>query len=413
MFPWKMFNRVLYRAYYRTRNGPILARSRYWTRDFLERKGPPREKGEVLVLAWGRIGDTLLSHPFLAGLNRIFPGKRITWVGRPETRFLLSGLVDRFVPFSPGEWMADPISRVAFLEALWKKWDVLAGDIHFFFGALFLLGPLVEALPAKRKFLYEGYGPPPDLAPWRPFPRSALVIPSLPKDLTAKGDPEELHVFRDAFHYISAISEAAGRGPLPLSQEETVFPLPKETGPGTIPFPGELAEGPFVALQLGSNSSRRKYPPERWREILAAFPGVRFAALGTAGEGRFARALGLPNVLDLCGRTSLEECVSLISKARAFLGLDSGLAHLAAHLRVPSLCLIQSSNLGYFLPYPEGFPEGGPAVVSHGEFRECSGCFMVCSRESLAANVRKGVPCLRSIPPERVKEALGRILGVG
>ncbi len=408
MFPWKSVNRILYRAWYRARNGPVLALSRRWTGDFLEWKGPPREEGRILVLAWGRIGDVVLSHPFLAGLRRTYPGERITWVGRPETRFLLEGKVDRFLPFSPQRWRSDRSYREDFLSSVWKKWKVVAGDVHFFFGGLFFLGPLARCLPAEEKFFYEGYAPPPDLAPWRPFPGDAVLVASLPKEADRKGDPRALHVYRDTIHFVSRIyGPAAEREGPPASMEEAVFPLEgEEGGPGRFGAEG----GPYIVVQPGSNSPRRSYPAGSWRKVLGSFPGERFFVLGTERERGAAGALGLPNVVDLSGKTSLRECVSLIRGARAFLGLDSGLAHIAAHLGKPALCLVQSSNLGYFVPYPPDFPGRGPVAVSDPDFLECSGCFMVCSRESLAANAGKGLPCLRSIPPGRAVEALGDLL---
>ncbi len=409
VFPWKAFNRILYRAYYRGRNLPVFSRSVRWTRAFAAGAGPPREDGEVLVLSWGRLGDTILSLPFLARLERIFPGKRITWAGRRETAFLLQGRVREFLPFSPGEWWTSPAFRERFLRSVWRRWEILAGDLHLFFGGLFYFHALVEALPAERKFLYQGYAPPPDLAPWRPFPEGSVLVPPQPKDFSRKGDPEELHVLWDQARYLRALAGEPEGGEARLPGEENLFPHLGVEGD----FRGELPAGPFLLVQAGSNSPRRRYPPERWKALFSAFPSETFLLLGSAGE---AAALGPPlpgNVRDLRGKTSLEDCARLMRKARAFVGLDSGLVHLAAHLGTPALCLAQSSNLGFFVPYPRGYGGGKMKVLSHPEFRECSGCMMVCSRESLWRNYRKGLPCLRSIPAEGVIRGLRELLEEG
>ncbi len=406
---WKPFNRVVYRAYYRARYLPDLLRSARWTRGFLEGRGAPRERDQVLVLAWGRIGDTLLSLSLPGALERIFPGRRITWVGRPETRFLLEGRVGRFLPFSPEAWRSSSAFREEFLGALWRKWEILLGDLHLFFGGLFYWRSLIEILPAEAKILYSGYAPPPDLAPWRPFPAGVTLVPSLPRDFSRRGDPAELHVSRDLGHYVAALSRAVGRDGGEGFLPEEPPPLVEGGGGGweeLSPAAWGLPEGPFILLQLGSNSSRRRYPLESWKEVIRAFPSERFLALGSKEEGGMVRSLGLPNVHDLCGKTRLEDCARLMRSASAFAGMDSGLAHLAARMGAPTVCLAQSSNLGYFVPYPPGGKWGRLEVVSHPGFLECSGCMMVCSRESLWRNARRGLPCLRSIPPGQVVGAL-------
>ncbi len=409
VFPWKTFNRILYKAYYLGRNLPVFSRSGRWTRAFAAENGPPRGQGEILVLSWGRMGDTILSLSFLAGLEGIFPGRRITWVGRRETAFLLEGRVHEFLPFSPGEWRTSRAFRERFLRSVWREWDILAGDLHLFFGGLFYFHALIELLPARRKYLYQGYAPPPDLAPRRPFPEGITLVPPLGKDFSRKGDPEELHVLLDQEFYLSALAGDQEEGETGFPGGDWSFP-PVGEGKDLGALERDLPPGPFILVQAGSNSPRRRYPPQGWRALFSAFPGETFLLLGTAGEAGPPGAPLPGNVRDLRGRTSLEDCARLMRRARAFVGLDSGLVHLAAHLGTPALCLAQSSNLGFFVPYPQRYEKAELKVLSHPEFRECSGCMMVCSREFLGRNYLQGLPCLRSIPAGRVIEGLRDLL---
>ncbi|MHC4162417.1 MAG: hypothetical protein ACYSUM_09835, partial [Planctomycetota bacterium] len=70
---WHRFNTRVYRTWYRLRNRPV------------RRAVAPREASDraVLYVAWGRIGDTVLSTGVLKHLRAIFTGCRIVYAGRP------------------------------------------------------------------------------------------------------------------------------------------------------------------------------------------------------------------------------------------------------------------------------------------------------------------------------------------
>lgn len=360
---WHRFNTAVYRTWYRLRNRPV------------RRAVTAREATDpaVLYVAWGRIGDTVLSTGVLRHLRSAFAGHRIVYAGRPECAVLVGSYVDEFLPL-------DAVDRLA------RGYECVVGDIHLFYGGTARLGYLIEALPAKRKFVYEGYHLGDGLAPVRSYPRGAEVIAAAPKP------PEHPHVLFDQAHYFREVTRRwsgeafAGDD---LKPALTAEPASKSAD--------------YIAWQPVSNNRKKDYPLARWREVLAAFPEQTFVALGHARE---RAALDLPNVRNLCGETGLAEAMSILAGARGFLGLDSGLTHIAACLGRPTVCVSQSSNLGYFFPYPPELGFDHLRVVDHPRYRECAGCFMTCRHESIFRTYLQGARCLREIPASAVIAAV-------
>lgn len=139
----------------------------------------------------------------------------------------------------------------------------------------------------------------------------------------------------------------AGLG-LPL-----VCPFPK------VEFPGLRAqpEGAALALHLGSGSSRKNWPWERWRQLMVRLQAeglVRQIALvsGEADEGPTKAFLsgwhgGRVEVWD---RLPLPELTGRLGACTAFFGHDSGISHLAAAAGAPVLALFGPTNPRVWAP---------------------------------------------------------------
>ncbi|HEX7175970.1 MAG TPA: glycosyltransferase family 9 protein [Pyrinomonadaceae bacterium] len=95
---------------------------------------------------------------------------------------------------------------------------------------------------------------------------------------------------------------------------------------------------------------------------------------------------------------SLPELTALAARASLFVGNDSGVAHIAAAVRVPSVVVFGSSNVAHWRPWSEA-----PSEVVREEL-PCQPCPGYTCAEFDAPE------CIRRVPVERVAAAVERVL---
>jgi ADP-heptose:LPS heptosyltransferase len=401
---WRRRNAGLYRVYGRVRAAlcaPGVSRLvRGFARAGPALAGPP----PTLYLSWGRLGDTILQSGFTQHYRQ-WLGAPVVAVGRPEAGPLLRQQVDRFVALDPAALHSRRARRV-FLAAIPRECGAVLGDVHLFHGGDLLAG-LLDAVPAQRRFCYRGWADADAVAPARRLPARAQIVPSLPKTPCAT-DPEAVHVFSDLMHYHGAVRKALDQ---PAPAPADVLPrLPTSALDGNAARSFGLRPFSYVACQPASSQGKKDYPTHAFHDVIAAFPRLTFALLGTAADAAGCRLGGLGNVVDLRGRTSVLEAVGLCAAARAFAGVDSGLAHAAATAGTPTVVAMPASSLGYFFPYPAALGRTRVTAVWHEGYRACAGCLGLCEHEPLWQSRRRGFPCLRELSPTPVIAALQRRL---
>jgi ADP-heptose:LPS heptosyltransferase len=99
----------------------------------------------------------------------------------------------------------------------------------------------------------------------------------------------------------------------------------------------------------------------------------------------------------LAGELTLQELAALLARARLFIGNDSGPAHVAAALGIPSVVLFGPQEPGRFRPWSER------SIVLHHRVHCCPCRQVVC--------VHPENPCVNLIELEEVKAHVRRILG--
>lgn len=157
---------------------------------------------------------------------------------------------------------------------------------------------------------------------------------------------------------------------------------------------------PVVAFMPGAEyGPAKRWPLEHYaalaRELIAA--GRQVWVLGSAkeqGDGA-AIAAAAPGVINLCGRTRLEDVIDLLSLAGAAVSNDSGLMHVAAASGIPLVALYGSSTPAYTPPLSR------QAQVLYLAL-ECSPCFQ---RDCPLGHTR----CLTGIEPRQVLAALNNL----
>lgn len=124
----------------------------------------------------------------------------------------------------------------------------------------------------------------------------------------------------------------------------------------------------------------------------------RLAVIGLADQEAAIEALrdGDDGVLNLCGRTSLNEMVAVVARAEALVSNDSGVMHIGAALDRPQVAVFGSTNPAWTRPL-----NPGSAVLYRN--LDCSPCY---ARECPLGHTL----CLESITPDSVMAAVENVL---
>lgn len=368
----------------------------------------------LVFLAWGLIGDAVLTTAVLRHFKKAFPEHEIVCLGREQARFVLAPHVDVFVPIDPASDGLGLSFVAALREGALDRCDVLTGDIHVFYGGLARLGDLIARLPARHKVFYEGYAERNQLAPGRRFPKGVEVVPALGKPRFRPGEVagavDEWHVFHDMLHFFKALFRIVHGKPLPPRAIEgrlaPVVPVPR---PEPILERLRLTRGSYVACHVVSNNPKKDWPLTSWRRFFSDSEH-QFVVLGGGKDRERVAPLADDHVRVLCGETSLPEAIAVIEGAAAFVGLDSGLAHVATNLGKKAVVITQNATLGYFFPYPNLLARTNLTTLWNTASPACVGCFFRCPRESLYELATLGARCMREFDPDLVTAALERTL---
>ncbi|PTY02139.1 hypothetical protein DB347_24775 [Opitutaceae bacterium EW11] len=107
----------------------------------------------------------------------------------------------------------------------------------------------------------------------------------------------------------------------------------------------------FVAIHGTSNETIRNWDPEKWRTLASKIWrvfGLPVVELGL----RPIVSSGTEGCVDLCGKVMPIEMAEVIRRASVFIGIDSGPAHCANALQIPSVILLaRYKNFGHYMPY--------------------------------------------------------------
>jgi ADP-heptose:LPS heptosyltransferase len=288
---------------------------------------PPRR---VVVFRALQLGDMLCAVPALRALRAALPGSEVVLVGLPWAREFarrFGHLVDGFREFPgyPGLPEVPCAARrvPAFLAGLQAEGFDLAVQLH---GSGVVSNPLVALFGARR---VAGFYVPgqfcPDPETFLPYPDAGLEVRRLLKLTTFLGAPPageglEFPLFEEDYRALSAIGGA-----------------------------DSLRPGAYVCVHPGASVPQRRWPAGRFAAVARALAGRGLGVVltGTAGEAHLTAevARALPGgALDLAGRTGLGALGALLRGARLLVCNDTGVSHLAAALRLPSVVISTGSN---------------------------------------------------------------------
>jgi ADP-heptose:LPS heptosyltransferase len=195
-----------------------------------------------------------------------------------------------------------------------------------------------------------------------------------------------------------AIADAAGFV-LPNGDDGKLHITPAQDPEGVAE---ELADdGPYIVVHPGSAAPARAWPAlhnAATVELLQAY-GHRVVVTGGPGETSLTATVAGPSARNLGGGTNLRTLAAVLAGAAVVVTGNTGPAHLAAAVGTPVVCLFAP-----VVPAIRWAPYGVPLELLGDQEAACRN-----SRARICPV--PGHPCLSSVTPEQVLEAVERLLG--
>lgn len=343
--------------------GPATRLRPVTTRDDLDRVG------SIAVLrALPGVGDMLCAVPALRTLRRRYPDARIGLVGLWSSRWMLDAYpryVDELLPIDGLPMLCPPPDDVegamaALAEARRQRFD-LAVQLH---GDGSLSNLVTAMIGARHSLVHHPLD--------RPAPEGAMAVP-----YPARG--HEVVRLLELVDRLGVVGEAHLEPPDPAAQA---------AGASLVAGLAVPPEG-FVVLHPGASHPGRRWSVAGFAAVAGWLVdrGLAVVVTGTEDEQDLVDEIRRhePTMVDLCGRTGVNDLAGLLGGARLVVSNDTGVAHLAAAVRAPSVVTFLGDDPGRWAPLdsvrhrlvplahvPEGHvPEG------HGDAR--GGCPPPCA----------------------------------
>jgi heptosyltransferase-2 len=354
--------------------------------------------GTVLVRAPNWVGDAVMAEPALRRLRGVFSQAHLAIAARPW----VAGLYE-------GEGLADEIiaTDVRGVRSFIAECRRLRG--RRFDMAVLLQNAFSAALFARASGIRKVAGYPTD-------GRRVLLNPVIAIDRDHKMRHQVFYYLGIAAFFESLFDGSELRVPggecvaggdevtprlraTPEARERAARLLAREGIES-----GQQTSQPLLVLNPGATNSRAKrWLPERFAEtadLLSTEIGFQTVIVGAAGDCEAAQSVAArmrTRAAVLAGKTDISELKGLLARAAVLISNDTGSAHVAAALGIPTIVVFGPTEHFATHPYSDK-----ASVVRHQV--ECSPCML----RDCPIDHR----CMRGVQVDDVRRAVERLLGL-
>lgn len=283
-----------------------------------------------------QVGDMLCAVPALRALRSGCPMARISLIGLPWVKDFVNRFdhyVDEFITFPGHPDLPEPHSNLnllpKFFQAMKERQFDLALQMH---GDGHISNGIVAGFGAKFT------------AGWKQAGDKVSLDHGVPY---AAHDPEPVRLL--------ALVGAIG---LHASDPSLEFPLLDEdhaeleaSGLAT-----RLRPGAYLCMHPGARSREKCWPAECFAAVADALyetTGLRIVLTGSASEADLTAAVAARMhhpVVDTASPLSLGAMAALMNRARLLICNDTGVSHIAAGLRLPSVVIFHQADMERWAP---------------------------------------------------------------
>jgi len=380
------WRRLLRQARWRSR---VFIRSTWSTieRPFFRAPKSQESEGAVLLRLDG-IGDFWLGLPLFASLRQAYAGQRFVLLANALWADLAheTGLFSQVVPIAVSSFLRSPRYRYRQLQAL-QKLEPFTDLWSLALRRRIAVEDLIaHALPAQHKYAWSR-DPSAEEVKWL----AQIIDKNTYTRLYENPLPFAAHEWLHAAQQVSS----AGLPPLDFRIYLRLRERWRPTN-GT----------PFIAVIGGAGSARRRPSAHLFARLAQAFAarlGSPIRLFGAANDRLYLEAIAqlLPSTHRKtveAGSLALPQVVKELLAAEVVLAPETGLAHVAATLGMPTFLVAGGGHWGRFIPYPAEAPFLLKVLYYP---LPCYGCGWHCIYP-----LRAGQPffCLQAIDPEKTTE---------
>jgi ADP-heptose:LPS heptosyltransferase len=291
---------------------------------------------KILVLRALQLGDMLCSVPALRALRAAFPKAQISLAGLPWAKSFVwrfRNYIDHFIEFPgyPGLVEREPALKAIprFLQAMRREQFDLAIQLH---GSGVITNPLLITFGAKHAagfYRRDNYCP----------------------------DPETFFLYPEDIPEIKRCLRLMQYLKIKTSGDHLEFPLYEEDQNelSSIPDYAKLDGQQYICIHPGARSAARRWSPEQFAAVanMLTSNGYKIVITGSQEENDLAKQImHLMQVpaYNFARAISAGALAALISKAALLICNDTGVSHIAAALRIPSVVIFLASDINRWAP---------------------------------------------------------------
>ena len=382
----------------------------------------------ILFVRLSYIGDILHATPAARWIKEQYPDAKLHWIVTPSMVELLEGnpYVDEIIPWERDEYEAH--SKKLHIPTMWRMWWELKAKLepYKFDVAVDVQGRLITGLvllasgapirlglggTKELNWLFTNYKTKPSTD--HVIKRYVEVAQLLKEAVTKQANletplkPVDNGLDTETLHTVSAKKMYHMDFYVPSKLHTWAEEQWKTIDNHSSLNRGEVEKPLRVGLVLGTSWATKEWPQEKWYSLIKSLQyRVNFVCLGGPKEATQYKPLldslaaeGIDQImLNMLGKTTLQEVGALIESCDVVVTADTGALHIALALNKPVVALFGPTDPKLWGPLTGTFK-----VLVNDEL-DCLGC-----RKRRCP--KPDQYCMSGIEPVRVKKAIFELIG--
>ena len=382
----------------------------------------------ILFVRLSYIGDILHATPAARWIKEHYPDAKLHWIVTPSMVELLEGnpYVDEIIPWERDEYEAH--SKKLHIPTMWRMWWELKAKLepYKFDVAVDVQGRLITGLvllasgapirlglggTKELNWLFTNYKTKPSTD--HVIKRYVEVAQLLKEAVTKQANletplkPVDNGLDTETLHTVSAKKMYHMDFYVPSKLHTWAEEQWKTIDNHSSLNRGEVEKPLRVGLVLGTSWATKEWPQEKWYSLIKSLQyRANFVCLGGPKEATQYKPLmdslaaeGIDHImLNMLGKTTLQEVGALIESCDVVVTADTGSLHIALALDKPVVALFGPTDPKLWGPLTGTFK-----VLVNDEL-DCLGC-----RKRRCPNPDQY--CMSGIEPVRVKKAIFELIG--